>query len=274
MMKRHSSTTALCIALLLAGNIAGFGALIGHWIFEPGDETNDLTGNFPDLSLEGNATVSGGALDVNGSGTNATGWAYTTGGAGYTGPALTDKTLVSWVTLQDLGVRAGSALTIDRVNSDQFDGLIWAEMDANRWMMGSNGFSRSPGGPGNQQHFLGAANVGSTDLIQLAYTYQDTGGGNVQITGYLDGVQIGQYNDNPLGSWLPGDAEVIFGKRHGNPAVTGPGGLDALIHEARIYDTVLSEGDIRGLRMVPEPAAPMLGLLGASLFLLRRRRRR
>ena len=60
-------------------------------------------------------------------------------------------------------------------------------------------------------------------MIQLAYTYEDTGGGNVQITGYIDGAQIGQYSDNPLATWPSGDAEVIFGKRHGNPAPAGPG---------------------------------------------------
>ena len=247
-------------------------ALVGHWTFEPGNELNDLTGNFPDLSLEGNATVSGGALDVNGSGTNATGWAYTTGGAGYTGPNITDKTMVSWVTLQDLGVRAGSALTLDRVGSDVFDGMIWAEMDANRWMMGSNGFARSPGPP--QSHFIDPLNIGSLNEIQLAYTFQDTGGGNVLITGYIDGTQIGQYTDSPLGNWLTGDAEVIFGKRHGNPATAGPGGLDALIHEARIYDTVLSQGEIQALTKVPEPSAGILGMLGLAAMLVRRRRRR
>jgi len=59
---------------LAALSTTGLAALVGHWTFETGNELNDLTGNFPDLALQGNATVSGGALDVNGTGTTATGW--------------------------------------------------------------------------------------------------------------------------------------------------------------------------------------------------------
>lgn len=220
---------------------------MGQWTFESDEELIDLTGNWPDLSLQGDATISDGALDVNGSGTNATGWAYTTGGS-YSGPALTNKTLVSWVSVQSPSTvtLAGSALTIDRVNSDIFDGIIFAERDANRWMNGSNGFSRTP-----DTGFASGVETATdgTEMVQLAISYEDLGGNNVTITGYRDGVQIGQYNDNPLGSWPPGDAEVIFGKRHGNPATSGPGALDALIHEARIYDTALSEVEIQALTL-------------------------
>ena len=245
---RHFAILVACFVTLVLPTLPARAELVGHWTFEEGEELTDLTGNFPDLALQGDAAVVDGALDVNGTGTTATGWAFTTGGAGYTGPDITNKTMVSWVTLQDLSVRAGSALTLDRVGSDQFDGMIWAEMDADRWMMGSNGFSRSPGPP--QSHFIDPANTGTLGMIQLAYSFEDTGGGNVQITGYIDGVQIGQYADNPLVSWSAGDTEVIFGKRHGNPATAGPGGLDALIDEARIYNTVLTQEEIQALTLM------------------------
>jgi len=262
--------TVLSLGAFLALSAASPGALVGHWTFEPGDELVDLTGNFPNLSLQGNATVSGGVLDVNGSGTTASGWAYTTGGS-YSGPNLTNKTLVSWVTVQSPSsvTVAGSALTLDRVGSDQFDGIIFAEREANRWMNGSNGFSRTP-----DNGFVDGVETetSGTVMVQMAISYQDLGAGNVRITGYRNGVQIGQYDDNPLGTWSTGDAEVIFGKRHGNPAPTGPGALDALIHEARIYDEVLDGSQLSGLTLVPEPSAPLLGLLASGLLLLRRRR--
>jgi MYXO-CTERM domain-containing protein len=52
----------------------------------------------------------------------------------------------------------------------------------------------------------------------------------------------------------------------------GPGGLDALIHEARLYDTALTQAEIQGLVMVPEPSASVFGVLTAGLLLARRRR--
>ena len=72
--------------------------LIGHWTFDDGEELIDQMGNFPDLVLEGDAEIADGSLNVNGSGTTASGWAWTSGE--YTGPDITEKTLVSWFTLE------------------------------------------------------------------------------------------------------------------------------------------------------------------------------
>ncbi len=65
----------------------------------------DLKGNFSDLVLYG-AVVVGGQLDVDNHNTYA--MAHT-----YTGPMIEEKTLVSWLYLEDLDVKDGSALTID-----------------------------------------------------------------------------------------------------------------------------------------------------------------
>ena len=61
----------------------------------------------------------------------------------YTGTTINSKTLVSWVTLADLDLRRGSALTIDTINVVQFDGIVWAERVANNWMAGSSFFTRT-----------------------------------------------------------------------------------------------------------------------------------
>ena len=47
--------------------------LIGHWTFDDGEELIDQMGNFPDLVLEGDAEIADGSLNVNGSGTTASG---------------------------------------------------------------------------------------------------------------------------------------------------------------------------------------------------------
>ncbi len=221
---------------------------VGQWTFNAGQELIDTQGNFPDLVLQGNANVSGGMLDVNGSGTDASGWAVTGDSNNlYSGPLIVDKTLVSWVTLEQLqsggGVALGSAITLDRESSDHFDGLIFGEREEDRWMSGSSSFSRTDDFvPGFQETTSGTE-------VMLAVTYDDaddTPGGAMEITGYRNGVAIGSYSSDAGSSWTTNDAEIIFGKRHGSKS-DGPGAIDALINEARVYDIVLSAAEIQAL---------------------------
>ena len=219
---------SLCIAVAVL-SVSAQAALVAQYTFNAGEELTDRTGNFGDIQLRGDATISGGQLDVNGSGTNATGWAAS---GPYTGPTtIGEKTLVSWVTLQSLQPpNAGSALTLDSISGDVFDGIIFAERDANRWMNGSNGFVRTSSGPGQ---FTGGTETGTGQEIQMAISYQDLGGGQVRITGYRNGAQIGQYDSPNFATWSVAGlgAEVMLGKRHGDPNTNSPGGLDALINE-------------------------------------------
>ncbi|MDE0571724.1 MAG: hypothetical protein OSB44_13655, partial [Verrucomicrobiales bacterium] len=217
-------------------------ALIGHWTFDEGEELTDLTGNFPDLLLQGNAKIADGSLDVNGSGTTATGWAYTVGGEGYVGPNIEEKTLVSWFTLESLGnlVKAGSVITLDTLVADQFDGIIFGERQNNRWMNGSSNFQRT------QDFNPGAEETVTGEEVMMAITYEDIGGGQVKVTGYRNGEEIGSYDSGNYRTWPRKDAEIIFGKRHGSMP-SGPGGLDALIHEAQIYGAAGTAGQIMDL---------------------------
>ena len=244
---------AKCILLGVLLGLAGQSraALVGQWHFENGSLA-DSTGHFANLVLRGNATVSNGALDLNGAGTTATGWAATTGAGGL---ALASKTLVSWITLQGLQnlAKDGSAMTLDSTTSDKFDGIIFAERSANRWMSGSSNYSRSAtSGDFNQPAALETA-APSPGIVQLAITYQDLGGGNVQISGYRNGILMGTYTSANLATWAAGEQEVIFGMRHLTAATSGYGALDALIHEARLYDTALTQAQLQGLTMVTLP---------------------
>jgi sucrose-6-phosphate hydrolase SacC (GH32 family) len=224
----------------------------GHWTFEPGAELVDLTGHFPDLVLMGNATVSNGALDINGAGTSASGWAHSGSG----GTALGSKTLISWVTLQGLSAVAnsGSPISLETPDGSTFDGIVFAEKSANRWMNGSDYWRRSPDG----QFDAAAAQESATgSIIQMAVTYQNLGGGQVRVTGYRNGVRIGTYQSGNMATWEAGNQVVLFGPRERtNSAVNGA--LDALVHEARLYDTALTQAQIQTLTMVSTAGAATL----------------
>ncbi|HEX2746451.1 MAG TPA: LamG-like jellyroll fold domain-containing protein [Verrucomicrobiales bacterium] len=278
----HIRLTTILTACMALTSTTRAATMVGQWTFENGS-LSDSTGHFGNLVLQGNATVVNGALDVNGSATSPTGWASTPGGAGSPlnpgaggGVAVSSKTLVSWITLQSLSpiVRAGSAMTLDSVSTDNFDGIVFAEKDANNWMSGSTNWFRSPNGQFNQTAV--STETGTGTIMQLAITYQ-VSGSTVTVTGYRNGVLMGTYSSGSAASWAAGDQEVIFGTRHISPpganAYTVNGGLDALIHEARLYDGALTQTEIAALTMVPEPSAGMLGILSVALLGARRRRR-
>ena len=229
----------LCLPML--GQAAD---LVGHWSF---DNLSDSTGNFEDLILQG-AELSGGQLDV-GPGM----WAVATN---YSGPDIGEVTLVSVLSMDDLSVLAGSALTLDRILSDQFNGIIFGERVPQQWMNGSNNFSRT-------DDFPDAFTETETGVMfQVAISHEDDGSGTAIVRGYRNGESLGEYTLGPLATWTAGDAEVFFGTRHGNAATGGPGNLDAHIEEAWIYSGVLS-GDELGNITATEPAGKLTTTWGA-----------
>ena len=263
--KRLLSKLSICLPLLFACG-ASQATLIGQWTFEGANPLADSKGNFGNLQLMGNGSTSGGKLIVDGAGTTELAWARTTG---YTGTAITSKTLVVWASLTGLSsaATAGSLMTIDKIGSDNFDGIIYGENQANTWMNGSsNGWRNATFNPGYTE-------TSTNNLIQMAFSYQDWGNGQVTISGYRNGVSIGSYLANNAATWTAGDTEVLFGIRHANAGGSGPGALDAAISEARIYNTALSQQEIQALRMVPEPATLAMFGLGLAMLAVARKRR-
>jgi len=43
------------------------------------------------------------------------------------GPDISEKTLVSWCYIDNLSIQAGSVLTIDQINADQFDAMVFGK---------------------------------------------------------------------------------------------------------------------------------------------------
>ena len=223
----------LCLPMLAQAQGPKSEFIVAQFTFEPGEELEDLTGNFPDLTLMGGAEVDGGQLHV------ASGkWAVSS--PMEKGPDISEKTLVSWCYIDNLNVLAGSVLTIDQINADQFDAMVFGERQPQKWMAGSSNFTRT------QDPVPGFEETETGILIYLAYSYENDGGNHVRL--YRDGELFGDYTLGTVPTWTPGDAEIFFGIRHGNAGGGGPGMLEARIEEARIYNTVLSEAEIKELQ--------------------------
>src|ERR1044072_5828573 len=210
-------------------------SLVGQWTFGDAAGT-ESTGYWASFGLRGSAAIANGQLAVS---CTTTAWARADG---YTGPVITDKTLVARVQLDDLGAIAGSPLAL-RDSSENLDAIVYGEPLPNRWLPGSDFFRRTA-------DFSASATdtaSGPQTMRQIAISYQATGSGNQLITGCLDGVQIGQYAVNNTQAFSTSSgATALFGPRHlsgGNPV----GALNAHIDEARLYNRALPCSQLAGL---------------------------
>ena len=158
--------------------------------------------------------------------------AFALGGAAAAG---TDKTLVSWVALDNATQQGGSALTIQR--GDQFDAIVFGERTAGKWMAGSDAFNRTQG---NQQANAVEKADGKT-LIQMAVVYKGS-----QIALYRNGEPYASYEANNLDLLGFTDNMAVFGLRH-EGAGTGQH-LQGSIEDARIYDRALTADEIKSLQ--------------------------
>lgn len=168
---------------------------------------------------------------------------------GYSGPTIVEKTLVSWLYLDNLNVQSGSALTLDQVSTDNFDAIVNGEQQYHRWMAGSSGFQRTnPPYPGYQETTTG-------QLIKMAITYENNGG-YAHIRIYHNDSLIGDYTKGSIGSWPANDTEIHFGVRHTAGAYT-LGKLDAKIEKARLYNGVLTADQVKSLQLYNTTPPPI-----------------
>uniref|UniRef100_A0A1X7UZW9 DUF1080 domain-containing protein n=1 Tax=Amphimedon queenslandica TaxID=400682 RepID=A0A1X7UZW9_AMPQE len=207
-------------------------SLVGHWTFEKGKELKDLTGNFADIVLKGAITYNGKLLVKTGK------WAVS---PSYTGPSITEKTLVSWVRIRNPHIRAGSALALDKISVDEFDSIVYGERESYRWMAGSSFFRRT------RDPRPGFIDLG-TKLVQIAITYENMRG-FAYVRLYVNGRLFGHYRQGYIASWSRGDTEVFWGPRQGNSKTGGAGSISAEIEESRIYTTVLKPQELVKLRL-------------------------
>lgn len=192
-----------------------------RWTFD-----HDLRDSIGDLhgTAIGNATIERGALVVDG-----TSFVKTL-------PLTKDiveKTLEVRIQLSDLEQRGGGAITIEDLNGNLFDSIVYAEQESYRWMAGSNSFVRT-------EPFTAPAEEFAVErVVQVTLVYQADG----TITGYRDGVPYGRpIRKAGVQEYKAGNAELIFGLRHQPPG--GNRYLKGRIHDAAFYDRALTPEEV------------------------------
>ena len=156
---------------------------------------------------------------------------------------IEDKTLVAWVYLDNTEQRGGSALTLDN-QDDRFDGIVFGEIEAGRWMSGSDAFRRSQ----REQSAIPAETADSKTPIQMAIVYH----GN-RITIYRDGVLYNEYQiEKP--QKFGQNCVAVMGLRH--LTASDRACLAGAVEDARIYNIALSADQMSKLE-ANKPSDPM-----------------
>ena len=139
-----------------------------------------------------------------------------------------------WLTLDNLVQQGGSPISLQTTDGNVFDAIVYGEREPQRWMAGSNGFSR-------YRSLAGGKESDATDhVVHFALTYDFEG----TIVAYRDGVAYGNsYHSGSLITFDHNTAQILVGMRHGTSASAGRM-LAGVIMKARLYDRALGAAEV------------------------------
>jgi mono/diheme cytochrome c family protein len=146
--------------------------------------------------------------------------------------SLTAKTLSAVVKLANLTQRGGGVITVQTLDGQFFDSIVFGEQEPARWMAGSNNFART-------QSFQGPEETrAAAEPVHLAWVYESSG----VITGYVRGRPYGSPYKTTVQSYEAGKSQVVFGMRHSPPG--GNRMLAGTLLRAALYDRALSAEEV------------------------------
>ncbi len=143
---------------------------------------------------------------------------------------LTEKTLEAWVRLANLEQRGGGVLSVQTLDGNRFDAIVFGEQQPGHWLAGSEFFYRTRALEGSPEQSRG--------LVHFALTYAADG----TITAYRDGKPYGKSYKSESFAFHAGKSQVVLGMRHGPPG--GNKMLAGTIAQARLYARALSAEEI------------------------------
>ncbi|GHC62952.1 LamG-like jellyroll fold domain-containing protein [Roseibacillus persicicus] len=227
---RHFQKVGLIgsFALVLLCSNSSHADEVHRWTFEDG--TDSVGG--ADLEFNGGGALYDGRLYLDGSDDFAVTKAPLSGD-------LSERTLVVWAGVDDLGQGGGGVLTVvgGTAATDPFDGIVFGERATSQWMNGSNSFLRSVSNNGGA-----AESVTSPETVMVAIVY---GPGN-EITIYREGAlySTSGATQGTRQDYAGGTSFAHFGQRHTDGSNRF---FEGFIEEARIYDEALSAVELAAL---------------------------
>ena len=147
---------------------------------------------------------------------------------------LKTRTLAVRVTLANLEQRGGAPMSLQTLDGNVFDAIVFGEQQRGHWLAGSNFFERT-------RPFSGPIET-QKKPVYFAIVYAEDGA----ITAYRNGEVYGKpYRATGPVRFDEGKAQVVFGLRH---APAAPGKLLAgKIHRAMLFDRALSATQVAAL---------------------------
>lgn len=210
-------------------------SLIGHWTFEQGQETTDLTGNFPDLALDEKSIVANGKLTVDGPRSAVVSGRGNVSYSHYIGPVFTNKTIVLWL---ELGLSEFSEQVFSLVSAY---GNGVADSDIIAFNKSNKVWSTAVrNGSANVWQGSSESQIGAQ--IQLAFVFEvaKDDGATTRVSAFRNGLPLGDFvASHSRNNATTTRRHVVFG--------SDAGLLKVRIEEARIYSIALSATEIRSL---------------------------
>lgn len=150
------------------------------------------------------------------------------------GQTFREKTLETWVLVDPGSQQGGAPVSLFKASDATFDAIVYAELEKNRWMAGSDFFKRT-------QSFRATDDQPAKpgDWVHVAITYHPDG----TVTGYRNGQSYGQlYKSSGPFTFEAGQGQVLVGCRlepaGGNKMFTGT------VARVRLYDRALNAEEI------------------------------
>ena len=144
-----------------------------------------------------------------------------------------EKTLEAWVALSDLDQGGGAAVALEAVGGTPFDALVFAERQPRKWMVGSEGFSRTRDLAGPVEDAPAGAWVHLAAVFSADQRIQVFRNGEPYGEAYSAGVAP------PV--FAAGKARIVVGRRHeggGRPWLTGT------VRSVALHDRALTPDEV------------------------------
>eukprot|EP00039_Didymoeca_costata_P013121 m.194792 g.194792 ORF g.194792 m.194792 type:complete len:754 (+) comp15681_c0_seq3:163-2424(+) len=152
---------------------------------------------------------------------------------------LESRTIETWIRLDNPNLRSQGYMGVqwNPLQRDQFDSIVYGEINPQEWISGSSNHRRTQNVGGGRE--TGFGDFDANDFVHIAITYNAV---TRKVQVYRNGKRYGNaYEKGGIVSYPPESSFVYFGKRHGVCTGRAPGGaLDC----AALYDKVLSDSEV------------------------------